>query len=141
MEDGHHQLSIVGVPLDRVHLITNLYRILELTTGVICGCLPVLVVLFKHLAATDSYARMQHYFIKRNNSSSSEAQDPISDEQKGPGRIQVHITRPAMTALRSFLQKPNRSQAQHGPVESYPDLDSINDDYHAHLNGRARVGR
>jgi hypothetical protein len=106
--------------------------IIELNVAVICGCMPVLFVLMKTVAKKEYYPALLRYFRTRRTKASTEGEDQLP----GPVTKQVlpAIPKPTMTGLRSFIWKAHRSQAQATiELETYDELTSVNDDYHAQL--------
>ncbi|KAH9863979.1 hypothetical protein J1614_009912 [Plenodomus biglobosus] len=108
--------------------------IVELNAGIICSCMPILLVFFKRTANNKVYTSLRRWVRSRRSQSSTEGDDQGVEERKNSDEIQLTIPKAAMTGLRSFIRKANRSQPEPSyQVESYNELDSINDDYNEHL--------
>ncbi|KAF2242994.1 hypothetical protein BU26DRAFT_609705 [Trematosphaeria pertusa] len=108
--------------------------IIELNVGLICSCLPVLFVFLKRVAKSNSYISLVRYFRTRRSDGISQGQNNDSDHREKSDEIHLTIPKPTMTGLRSFIRKAHRSQPQQSyQLESYNELDSVNDDYHAQL--------
>ncbi|KAF2675841.1 hypothetical protein K458DRAFT_437682 [Lentithecium fluviatile CBS 122367] len=141
-----HLVMGLHLPLGRKLGVCGIFltglRIVELNVGLIYSCLPVLFVFFKRIAKSDSYASLVRYFRKRRSDGRYECQNNHAGQRKDSDEIQLSNPKPTMIGLRSFIRKANKSQPQQSfQIDSYNELDNVNDDYHAQLKGAKRVGK
>ena len=68
----------------------------------------------------------------------------MSEDSKGPAKVQVHVTKPTMTTLKNFMRggPGGRSHAGHEQIQSWASYgESVSDEYHAHLSPSPSGGR
>jgi hypothetical protein len=107
--------------------------------GVICACLPILLVLFKKVVQSGSYIRVVRYL--RSISTTRTGSDGVKKKSVSY-RIKQKIPKPVITGLRSFMDRHGKNEASSstGDDEKYDTLDSFDEDYHTQLrNGRSGV--
>ncbi|KAF1993950.1 hypothetical protein P154DRAFT_476766 [Amniculicola lignicola CBS 123094] len=110
--------------------------IIELCAGIICACLPVLLLLIKRLAKTNTYNSIVRYFRTRGTGVSQETQkDDMPREEPVFNRLGLKVPKPVLTGLKSFVKRHGKSRNDTMPLteRSYGQLDSVNDDYHVQL--------
>lgn len=114
--------------------ITDLFVILELGIGLICGCVPVTTVLLKTLVEkmVKSWTSMRNYSASLL-SRSEDAQKTKSYQKHLP-----QIPSATIDGIRTFIRRLHRSDAQETafPVtemSAFSKLDSIDEGYHEQL--------
>lgn len=112
----------------------------ELNLGLVCGCLPLIVPLFKNIAETSGTAwkSFSGIFSRGSNSKQPSGSDQHSTYGKDAlGVLPSPVRHPKTTYA---AQQP---PAGHGPpgitsntnIDTYYELGSVNFDYHAHIEG------
>lgn len=110
----------------------NRRSIVELTAGVLCSCMPVVLAGLKHITKQDSSQRVLRYLKIRRSNGSTEENKPQTKPKYNI--LNCPIPKPTLTGLRSFIQKSQKSQPHLlTDVVSYDELGTVNDDYHMHI--------
>ncbi|KAF2726751.1 hypothetical protein EJ04DRAFT_480099 [Polyplosphaeria fusca] len=108
--------------------------VIEVCVGIICSCLPVIFVFIKRVAATNSYNSLLRYFWTFRSKNDDKEQHEGSEGTKTSYKLKMKIPKPTITGLRSFIWRGSKTQGSRTEeLQSYDELDSKNDDYHAHL--------
>lgn len=113
--------------------------VVELNTGIICSCMPVIFVLFKPIIKTDAYRHISRYFYVR-----APAVHPDVDGADGvapnPQRL-PDIPKATISGIRTFVRRIYRSTAiitlETDTDHTFDDGTSANDGYHAQLKESA----
>jgi hypothetical protein len=86
----------------------NSYSIIELNVGIICSCIPVVVVLFKDFGKNPRIMSLRRYIRSRYASGQS---DSDSEElgQK-PEQYLPDVPKGTLSGLKTFVRKFDRSQ-------------------------------
>lgn len=132
-------VSIISLSSSRCMLLDLsliVIRVVELNAGIICSCMPVLPILLKRVAKSESYRKsssvLRYLRIRRTATESSEEKMSGSGESNAFQKIQIAVPKPTMTGLRTFIRGGNRSQLQPNVRnESFAQLDSVDDYHHA----------
>lgn len=99
--------------------------------------MPLLPLLFKRIATSESYRRsitVLRYFRRTEDSNISEEKRTGTEDSDTPCKVRVAVPKPTMTGLGTFIRGGNRSRLQPSVRdESFMQLDSFHDDYHEQL--------
>jgi hypothetical protein len=104
-----------------------MYSIIELNVGIICSCIPVVVVMFKDFAKNPHIMSLRRYLRSRYASGQSD-----SDEvgQKAEQRL-PDIPKGTLSGLKTFVRKFDRTQrADSTQMSNFNQLASSDESYH-----------
>jgi len=130
----------VSLSISHVQTYTLTYAsVVELNAGIICCCMPVLPVLLKHVAKSDTYRKsvsaLRNFRGSRGSTSDlGKDKDRNSNPRDPKYEVKVAVPKPTMTGLRTFIWGGNKSQML--PTirnNSFAPLESWDDDYHKQL--------
>lgn len=113
--------------------------IIELNVGIICGCIPVIVVLFKDLAHSHYVTSIKRLIRSRYGSRyasdrSDSGSDSGSDLHKAEKEL-PEVPTGTLSGLKSFVRKFDKSQSRSQPEETvmrsnFDTLASTDESYH-----------
>ncbi|KAH7387002.1 hypothetical protein DE146DRAFT_666327 [Phaeosphaeria sp. MPI-PUGE-AT-0046c] len=106
--------------------------IIELNVGIICSCIPVIVVLFKDFAHSSYITSFRRYLRSRYASGHSDSESEV-DEKAVQGLPEV--PRGTLSGLKTFVRKFDRSQSRSQwdktiPKSDFNTLGSTDESYH-----------
>ncbi|KAF2742829.1 hypothetical protein M011DRAFT_481299 [Sporormia fimetaria CBS 119925] len=110
--------------------------VVEINAGIMCSCMPVLPVLVKRVAKSESYRKSVTYirYLRRDSDASDGEKSKESGQKahKSSPRIRIAIPRPTMTGLGTLFRWESRAQTR--TKESMLDSQgSFDEDYHVQL--------
>ena len=109
----------------------NYTRIIELNVGIICSCLPIIVVLFKDVTKNPKLLSLKRYLQKRHGSSGGS--EDVEDESK-PTNGLPNISSATLNGLRTFIRRMNRTERiESTQMSTFNQLSSLEEDYHEYL--------
>ncbi|KAF3015967.1 hypothetical protein E8E14_012804 [Neopestalotiopsis sp. 37M] len=113
---------------------------IELQVGVICNCMPVSFIVFKRIGAV-SWTTISR-FLNSHGRQSASSDSGSSHELKaapessafGAGAAALpNVPRPALPGFRTLLRANTGRENPSGALQSYGELHSVDEDYHAQL--------
>ncbi|KAI2633063.1 hypothetical protein GGS26DRAFT_65829 [Hypomontagnella submonticulosa] len=124
----------------RLFGLTLPLAVAEVNVGIICGCVPVLPVIYKRIKGGTVWiylSKLIPTIWRRNAESNLESSPEIPSSSTITKRDWVKIPTANLTGLRSFIWKSHRTlPGQVTELSTYAEISSANDEYHTHI----RVG-
>ena len=118
--------------------------VVEINVGIICSCMPILPLLFKHIGKSERYRKslsLVRYFRPGTKTSNPSEEKAAGLAERGDvsHKVRVAIPRPTMTGLGTFIRGGGRSHpGTSDGDEAFEQLESIDDEYHTQLKAVKR---